>query len=189
MRKIASHFILHSDGSIGKFPIIEFDQEGNIVQIREREQFVEEPSLEMVNGFLCPGFIDCIPDSIISLDDIEIKKYLNRQAISGVKVLGVSQNIYPEILNFSIKEIKFIQSDTSCVNEERGFSSVFQFLQQKKAGLDLLIKYTYDNAIFLNVSGKYGSLEVGKTPGIIAVSGMDYSNMSLNESSKIRLIK
>ncbi len=188
MRKIAAHYILRADGSVGKFPIVEFDNEGVILNIREREKFLEEPSLELVNGFLCPGFVDVIPDEIFGLDEIEIKKYLNRQVIAGVKVLCASQNNISILSKVKPKEIILILANNELLQKTSVLKPLFTELKEKHAGLELLNKYTSEHAVMYNVSSEYGSIEIGKKPGIIAISGMKYESMTLTETSKIKLI-
>ncbi len=188
MRKIAAHYILRADGSVGKFPVVEFDNEGLIFNVRERAKFLEEPSLELVNGFLCPGFLDFIPDVIMDLDEKEIKKYLNRQVISGVKVLSSSQNNISLLSDLKPQEIKLVPAQNKWPRECYVLNPLFEMLKGDKAGLDELQKYTLKNAITFNVNSEYGSLEVGKKPGIIAISGMNYETMTLTETSKIKLI-
>ncbi len=188
MRKIAAHYILHPDGSVGKFPVIVFDKHGTIIEIRERSKFIEEPSLELVNGFLCPGFIDFFQSSVLDKEKLEIKKYINRQIISGVKVLGVSEGDYTHIIQYRTKDISFTKTSMGFSKSQNKFNSLFDLLKINQCGLDLLMKYTVENANILEVNDQFGSLEVGKRPGIIAISGMDYDIMRLTDSAKIKLI-
>ncbi len=188
MRKIAAHYILRADGSVGKFPIVEFDNEGVILNIREREKFLEEPSLELVNGFLCPGFVDFIPDEIFDLDEIEIKKYLNRQVIAGIKVLCASQNNISVLAPVKPKGIKVISAKNEFLNKDSCLKPLFEKLKEEKSGLEALNKYTLGNATDFNVNSEYGSIEIGKKPGIIAISGMNYESMTLTGTSKLKLI-
>ncbi len=188
MRKIAAHYILHPDGSVGKFPVIVFDQDGTIVEIRERSNFIEEPSLELVNGFLCPGFVDFFQSSVLDKEKLEIQKYINRQVISGVKVLGVSEVDYIQIIDYGTKDISFTKTTKEFSLLHNNFNSLFDFLKINQSGVDLLMKYTIENANILEINDQVGSLEVGKRPGIIAISGMDYDTMRLTDSAKIKLI-
>ncbi|MCW3786747.1 hypothetical protein [Plebeiibacterium sediminum] len=188
MRKIAAHFILHPDGSVGKFPVIVFDQDGTIVEIRERSSFIEEPSLELVNGFLCPGFVDFFRTAILQNESVEIQKYINRQVISGIKVLGASEDDYSDIIKYRTRGISFTKTSNKCSMLNNEYNSLFDFLKFNKSGVDSLMRYTIENASILEVNDQYGSLEVGKRPGIIAISGMNYETMRLTGSAKIKLI-
>ncbi len=188
MRKIAAHYWLRPDGTFGKFPIIEFDKDGVIVDIRERESFLEEPFLELINGFLCPGFITICSDSILTKEQSELKRYFNRQVISGVKGIGLSNIVFDKLGDEFIKEIQFIQYQNEVLETIDCEIFLLELLKSNHAGIEDLQKYTLENAEILGVEEKYGSLEIGKSPGIISIAGMDYTEMKLTASSKIKLI-
>ncbi len=52
-----------------------------------------------------------------------------------------------------------------------------------------LVKWsTLNGAKALNLHGKFGSFELGKTPGINLISGIDYKNMRLTDKSTVKVI-
>ncbi len=186
MRKIAAHYWLRPDGSVGKFPVIIFDNKGIVKTIRERSLFTEEPNMELINGLLIPAFVDVFPEDFRCGNMDSLQKNVNKYIISGTRVLGInkSQSIY-----FSeIKTKGLVLVDYDIIARTKNSLSAFETIKATEGGLKCLMKYTAENAQALNVFDKYGSLEVGKTPGIYAISGVDYQTFQLSPECKIKKV-
>lgn len=184
MRKIASHYWLRPDGSVGKFPIIVFNEQSEIIEIKERKTFQEEASLELINGFLSPGFIDFFPPKLENLDAAIVKKMLNDYIINGVKLLGVPPDFHAL---FNIGEKSQLEVTTYHVEhfiEGLTFSKIKHF----KKSIEGLIKHTQQNAKLLNKESEFGSLELGKRPGLLAIQKMNYNSFQVNEESSLKII-
>ena len=180
MRKIGSHYWLRPDGSIGKFPVIIFGDNNEIIEVRERAEFNEEPFLEHVNGFLVPGFVDVLPENI----EPPYCKQLNRYVINGVKLLGVPIHWMKHFAECSKSQLELVQCNR-CADES---ALTFEKIRSSENTLEALIKYTRLNAELLGCSALYGTLEVGKKPGLLSIRKMDYVNFQLNSESTLKII-
>ena len=185
MRKVASHFWLRPDGTVGKFPIITFNELNQIVEVRERNTFEEEPGLELVNGFLIPGFVDFAPASLENAGEVDLQKYLNRQIIGGTIVLGLCSNLFKRVKKKTVKGLFVVESGLTNVGNQQ---TAFDTLRAEKGGLDQLVHFTRKNAITLGVHDDYGTLEVGKSPGLLSIRKMDYERFCVSADSKIRIV-
>lgn len=187
MRKIASHYWLRPDGSIGKFPVLVFDDQKKMVEIRERSVFKEEASLELVNGFLVPGLIDFIPNAKYQQELSLFKKYINLQIIDGAKVLGASRESVQQakkILWRGVELIEYSGEELDNSNE----ATAFRKIQESKDSIVSLMNYTIENANKLGVGCNYGSLEIGKKPGLLSISNIDYKTFEMTTNCKIKII-
>jgi hypothetical protein len=188
MRKIAAHYWMRPDGSVGKFPIVEFDDTNTLIRVRERSQFEEEAGLELVNGFLSPAFIDLVPNVLFKQDDIGVKRYFNSQFIGGVRVLGVDKVFVPKVLSLVPKTMEIIALHSSC-SEDCDFNSVLKKISSSKNNsLDQLMQFTLGNAKKIGVDKYYGSLTEGKRPGLLAISKVDYTTFQFSKETKLKII-
>ncbi len=184
LKKIAAHYWLRPDGSVGKFPIITFDGDNKIVEIRERNTFKEEASLLLVNGFLVPGLVD-YNTATLSLDERPtIKKYFNRLYIHGIRVMGVTTNVYAHLKKVSPENILLVQADVTCGihNLPMGFEAI----QEASNSMAQLMSLTIHNAKAMGMDDMYGSLEVGKAPGLLVISNLDYHTFCIDKNSKLK---
>lgn len=187
MRKIASHYWLRPDGSIGKFPVLVFDDQKKIVEIRERAVFKEEANLELVNGFLIPGFIDFIPTIKCQQELSQFKRYINLQLIGGTKVLGVSHLGIQKAKGLLLSDIVLVEYSGKELNDVNEVSA-FRKIQESKDTLLKLMNFTLENAKRLGVDNNYGSLQLNKSPGLLSVSNIDYKTFEITMSSKIKIV-
>ena len=186
MRKIASHYWLRPDGSIGKFPIISFDNDGRITEIRERDVFKEEAFLELVNGLLIPGLVDFYSLSTSICDLSSIKRYVNKQLINGVKALGVSRDKYPLVKDMTSVDITLCEIENIDILEDKLVG--FEKIRAAKDPFSELIKLTLENACRMDNKDKYGSLEIGKSPGLLAISNLNYEPFLIHSQTKLKII-
>ncbi|MCU4157893.1 hypothetical protein J1N10_18105 [Carboxylicivirga sp. A043] len=165
MRKISAHYYLKPDGTLGKRPIIELDEVGTIIHIRELgDAFKEEPGLEYFPGILIPGFV------------ASIEKY-DLQVKTQAKVNGVLR----------IKE-------GEAVLDKWKYRSAWETIQEDlKAGenkvlLTCIMKYTFEAAKILKES-KWGVLEEGANPGILILQNIDLRTLSLTDKATFKIIE
>ncbi len=186
MRKIASHFWLRPDGTVGKFPIISFDNQNRIIEIRERAEFEEEVALELVNGFLIPGLVDVLPKLELGLDTLSLKRILNRLIVRGVKAVGVPNHTYSIVKNIAPSNLSVFNFDGDEVsyNGRMGFEKI----QEASNSLEELMNLTMKNALGMGALDQFGSLELGKCPGLLAISNMGYDPFNIHPLSKLKII-
>lgn len=187
MRRIASHYWLRPDGSIGKFPVMVFDDQKRILEIRERAVFEEEANLELVNGFLVPGFIDFIPNFQCQQELSQFKRYANLQLIGGTKVLGASHIGIQKSEEFLLKDVMLVEYSGEELNDVNE-ASAFKKIQESKDSLLSLMHFTIENAKKLGVDNHYGSLQLSKSPGLLSISNVDYKTFEITSSSKLKII-
>ncbi|SMO50861.1 hypothetical protein SAMN06265379_10276 [Saccharicrinis carchari] len=186
MKKIAAHYWLRPDGTVGKFPVITFHSDNRIAQIRERESFEEEEALLLVNGFLIPGLVDYAICNPLALDKNALKKYLNRITIAGIRGLGVPENMYIRLQEVNPGNLILIETLTAMDRQEDIMG--FEKIKAAKDSMAELKKLTVSNAQSLGVNQMLGSLEVGKAPGLMAISKLDYSTFCVDKKSKLKII-
>ncbi len=184
MKKIAAHYWLRPDGSVGKFPIITFDEDDKIVEIRERDSFKEEASLLLINGFLIPGLVDYGTAPLLSDELPTSKKYLNRLFIQGIRALGVTPDVYVYLKKASSGNILLVQ--THIPNANQYLPMGFEKIQASSDSLSELMQLTIRNAKAMGLEHLYGSLEVGKSPGLLAISNLDYLTFGMDKNSKLK---
>ncbi|GAF02049.1 hypothetical protein JCM21142_1675 [Saccharicrinis fermentans DSM 9555 = JCM 21142] len=187
MRKIAAHYWLRPDASIGKFPIITLNDDHTIVEIRERDTFQEEAALELINGLLVPGLVDFYSLSPNARQELDIRKYLNRFIIGGVKALAVPKD-QMKIVRAANRSRDLYLHPVDQVFYDDGEEMGFGKIQQAGDSLKELLQLTRGNATCLGIDYRYGTLEVGKCPGILAISNLCYETLSINRDSRLRLI-
>ncbi|TLX73940.1 hypothetical protein E9993_14120 [Labilibacter sediminis] len=187
MRKIASHYWLRPDGTIGKFPVLVFNDQNVIEEIRERDVFKEEASLELVNGFLIPGFVDFIPDTLSGMEDDDLKRYLNRQLIDGTRLLGAPNEIVKKAKQLNFKGINIVEYPVDQSNEVVDLSAFAQ-IQSATDSIAHLMRMTVENAKLLGLGNSYGVLQVGAKPGLLAISNVDYNTFAIDGKSKLKII-
>ena len=183
-KKIAAHYWLRPDGSVGKFPVITFDSDNKIVEIRERDTFKEEASLLLINGFLVPGLLDYGTAALFSDEPATIQKYLNKLFVQGIRVLGVNHDVYGKLEMASRGNILLVKTDLPCDN--RNLPMGFAKIQEAKDSMGELTRLTIYNAKAMGIDHFFGSLEVGKSPGLLVISNIDYDTFSMDKNSKLK---
>ncbi|MDD4748324.1 MAG: amidohydrolase family protein [Salinivirgaceae bacterium] len=83
-----------------------------------------------------------------------------------------------------------IGTDSLASNADLSVFNEMVFLKEKtNLSFETLLKWaTINGAKALKMDQRFGSIEVGKTPGLNLISGIDYSKMKITESSSIRRI-
>ncbi len=189
--KYAAHFWLRPDGSIGKYPVLTFDKDGILVETRERDVFVEEAGMEMHNGLFIPGVVDIMPISLSKLSMEKIEDYIKNQYINLTSVLGVPFSVIKKIDSSYYPKMKFVGYSRLIREGEvtNRFSSAFEKMKKENVGLDGVMSYLKVNAMLLGKEDLYGSLKEGTSPGLIALSNIDYTNIRITKLTKIKKIE
>ncbi len=182
MRKIAAHYYLRPDSTIGKFPVITFDQKGVITEIREREKFEEEPFMEHANGLLIPGLISGLSLNDCSLNSNELSVLLKKLFIQGHQLVGCPVSHVSLVKSLSPQKLNV----AGLVQED----SFYIYPQMLESGnlLDVFHQFLSNKARSWKVDDQYGVLKVGATPGILALSNIGREPYQFSQSSRIKRI-
>lgn len=163
MRKYAAHYLFPvNESPIGK-GIIKVDESGLIFEItRPLHHLQEEAGMEFHNGIICPAFVNVF-------HEFEAERFYRK-----FPLLKAFKRLRPERLNTE-KDIL-------------GWIKAIQ-LSSDKPRLEELIKlFTLDAAKSIGLEREVGSLEKGKRPGLMLISGMDYQNLRLTENSHLKML-
>ncbi len=168
MRKVSSHYYLRPDGTFGKRPIIQLDNEGRIINIREAgDYFKEEAGLEYYPGIIVPGFV-------ASITEVSTYKRKRVQAVSN----GVLR----------LKE----GCDTLCSDKYvNAWRSIIDNVLRENSRFDLahyLIKHTVEAARILNET-EWGEIREGAKPGLLVIQKIDLRAFTVTNNSTFRLIQ
>ncbi len=182
MRKIAAHYYLRPDGSIGKFPVITFDDKGTITEIRERDRFTEEPFMEHVNGLLVPGLISCLSEKDCVLPEDELRKLLRQMIAYGHVLLGCSENHVAHLKSLAPQKLRILS-----FKREDSFY-IYNEMSQSENLLSVFQLYLIEKSELWQSEQCFGALKVGYTPGILAMSNIGKEPFQFTENSKIKRI-
>ncbi len=193
IRKLSSHFILLPNGKVKQWPLVECDNMGTILNISYHPgDLKERQGLEFHSGIMIPGLIDiAYTNEAVIIDD----RLLNRHFSFGTLVFGLPK---PEA--FHRQGLPLISNNSTAVK------SPYNFLERNKESISVpLFKRIVDSqAIPLKELGKsiewsashteyptmLGSLEKGKTPGILILKQYDTERqLVMNESTVQWLVK
>lgn len=178
MRKIAAHYYLRPNNTIGKFPVVSFNEDGVISEIRERDSFSEEPFMEHVNGLLFPAFISSLSAEDCQKDEKDLTSMLKRILINGNKLILVPETYLNTIQSFA--PVALVVRSSNYKNNLLMNNELLDQESLPDAFQELVYKLD-------NVKG-FGKLEVGTAPGILALSGVGNAPFCLVPKSKIKRI-
>ncbi|WP_430815352.1 hypothetical protein [Carboxylicivirga sp. RSCT41] len=163
MRKVSAHYYLRPDGTLGKRPVIEFDDAGVIVRIRELgDSFREEPGLEYYPGIMIPAFVATIDGADASIS----KKQARKNGVLRIKE-GDS----------TLNETDYLQAWTAVKSNSKADSL-----------LTRLTKHTRDAARLISAE-KWGILKEGTQPGILVLQNVDLRDLTLTEKTSFKIIQ
>ncbi len=188
--KYAAHFWLRPDGSIGKFPVLTFNNDGVLIEKRERDVFAEEAGMQLINGLFVPGVIDIMPFSFEKLSEEKIIKYIKNQYVNLTSILGVPYSILQNINVSNYPKMKFVDYSKKKTEglDKDDFYSAFEKMRRGNIGLEGLEQYLGRNAKLMGLENVFGSFRLGTSSGLIAISNIDYSDIRITNLTKIKKI-
>ena len=138
------------------------------------------------NGIICfdeTGLITEIITPVNGIDNIERLEYFDGVLIPAFipeNVDDVNSRVRLSLaLNIFLKEyVDFVRDTLKIIYNQQ---SMFSFHK-------LLEKFTFDRAIELNLEKSFGSLGIGKKPGIIQISNFNFKNMNINDVGNFKII-
>lgn len=178
MRKITSHYCLKPDGNWIKRPVIEVDDSGMILNVREMgDAFVEEPGLEYFPGVIVPAFIMAVNASMLN------KLFFKRCVANGVRRFICNENVQLP-LSVRCHVDKLVESS----------DHELPWLQIKKAvsgGCDLasaINKHTLEKARRYGLGDCWGAIKEGCMPGLLLLQEVNLKLFELTENTSIRVL-
>ncbi|WP_372773869.1 hypothetical protein [Mangrovibacterium sp.] len=158
--KFAAHLVVTAKGDVLPKGIVELDKSGVILEITANENGLrEQAGMEFHSGIICPAFPNL--SSLITQEELfgrlpELKPFERYRPAS-------SQD--PKFSFNWMKNIQIHEPDSSLV--------------------ELIALFTARTASVLGLN-EAGTLEVGKRPGLVVLSGIDYSKLRLSEDSRLK---
>ena len=169
MRKVSSHYYLKSDGTFGKYPVVELDENGLILNVREKgEVFSEEPGLEYFPGILVAGFVASYQKD--AQTEISLVKRLAK--LNGVLRLDENDKLALEGYQQAWSNIK------NLMQEQQGMAPLGHYL----------LNHSYKAAQLLGKT-EWGVIREGANPGLLVLQNIDLRNFSLTDKSSFRIIQ
>jgi cytosine/adenosine deaminase-related metal-dependent hydrolase len=212
-RKISAHYIFPANRPPLKRGIVVIDPNGTITDIIDTNgQLQESERLEFLDGIITPGFINALtPAEIFFLKTFHLPTLeLNEQitAVCNEFKTGVSENVSvvlsPSTSQYFVKHF----SDTNrkhVVNPLISLGTTLQgsdlqrflfeemnTLQNKLTDIslqELIAVGTINGAIALGCDQVFGSIEVGKSPGLNLITNINFNKMQLSSQSDIKVIR
>lgn len=169
MRKVSSHYYLKSDGTFGKHPVVELDENGLILNVREKgEVFSEEPGLEYFPGILVAGFVASYQKD----EQTEISLVKRLAKLNGVLRLDENDKLALEGYQQAWRNIK------NLMQEQQGMAPLGHYL----------LNHSYKAAQLLGRT-EWGVIREGANPGLLVLQNIDLRNFSLTDKSSFRIIQ
>lgn len=194
-RRFSSHFAFLPDGTLGKWPVVEITNNGEIISISvSPDGFKEQPSLEFHRGILIPGLVDACIDCHSLFND---KRNLNRHLAGGTVLIGChnklskedSSRVYPPFVVEAPKCESSRQSILSCENSSVPIFERMKDISGKDSNLslhELLFKATVEGAEQLGMTNIFGLLKPGLFAGLVVLEQIDLQNLKLLPQSRAR---
>lgn len=194
-RRFSSHYAFLPDGTLGKWPVVEITNNGEIVSISvSPDGFKEQPSLEFHGGILIPGLVDACIDCHNLFDD---KRNLNRHLVGGTVLIGchnklskeVSSRLYPPFVVEAPKCESSRPSILCCENSSVPIFERMKDITEKDSNVsleELLFKATVEGAEKLGMANVIGLLEPGLFSGLVVLEQIDLQNLKLLPQSRAR---
>ncbi len=163
MRKFAAHYLFTGNEKPIAKGIVQVDSSGLILDIaRPIGRFREEAGLEFHNGIICPAFVNVY-------HEFEPERFYRK---------------FPELLPFESLCPERLNTEKDLL----GWLKAIQ-LTSKHINLEQLIRlFTLDSAKSISLNKELGSIEKGKRPGLMLISGMDYHKLRLTENSYLKML-
>lgn len=194
MRKIAATYVFPLTQAPLKNGILICADDGTIVEIIDSgNEFREEAGVEFYSGILVPGFIS-LNCNLQNHDKVSNRKMW----ASGIALAADLKNsIYTvtekngcqfQVLNSSCTGLNKKLTIEASVGNGPFLEEIFLY-QEKNKHIELSDVFKWgslNNAKILGFEARFGSFDAGKTPGINIISGIDFQQMKLSPTSKVK---
>lgn len=201
IRKISAHYLWLNSETLLKYGVIAFSN-GIILDIKDNKGIPEESeSLEFFNGLIIPGFVDIdlaqVKTNAIHTFTVDPKRRLQVELTDHLQFLIIDNPSLLDkadvlrLLAMEREGIKVVLKFDADPNNSQSliFSNICKLALPGTIELQHLLRWTTINpALCMGIDDMSGSISCGKRPGLNVISGIDYTAMSLTETSSIRVI-
>jgi cytosine/adenosine deaminase-related metal-dependent hydrolase len=212
-RKISAHYIFPANRPPLKRGIVVIDPNGTITDIIDTNgQLQESERLEFLDGIITPGFIN----ALIPAENFFLKSFhllnleLNEQitAVYHEFQSGSSENVSVVLSPFTSQYFVKHFSNSNRIHVVNPLISLgttqqgpdlqqilfeeMKILQNKLMDIslqELIALGTINGAIALGCEQVFGSIEVGKSPGLNLITNINFNKMQLSSQSDIKVIR
>ncbi len=200
MRKIAANLIFTITGNILQNSYLTIDNKGTIAKITNTNgAFNEIERLEYYSGILVPGFCGLNTLNLNSANTLlynDIIKNNNSAQIlkawlNGTQATGFisKDNIIDYLINNNYDNNKVIIGlIDNLVDRDNIFGTIKKILfnNNELSFLSLLHFFTITASFILQTNNITGSFDIGKTPGVMLISGYNFKTSTLNPDAQIK---
>ena len=195
MRIISAHYAWNGFDGFVKNPQLYLDDDHRVVQLLSLgDKYIEEAHTEFFGGLLIPGFLSGVSTRHENHDDMV--RLLNQAYINGSLYVVTNEYNYQEFeLNKLVKPKVLVFEDDSLNKDQLRLSSdPFQNIKYNIESLSqnniifLLKEYLADpwrNSKFNDIGG---SFDIGKRPGVLLLTGMNWDSLTFTNDIKLRII-
>ena len=184
MRKFSAHFILTGTGVLLNKGIVVTTDQGVIMEIIDTNgAFEERSSVEFYSGIITPGFVNAALSPKINMLKPAHQKWTMINAIDETitkDLFAVSQNELQETNRICLG----LKSAAS--NDQQALFKLIKDLCSNFPMISLAQVVTWatkNGAEALSISDRYGSIEIGKQPGLNLLTGLDMGDMTIKSTS------
>jgi hypothetical protein len=195
MRILASHFAYTSNGGFIKYPLLYLEDNQCITEIEEKgNSFTESAGVEFFGGLMIPGFI---VDLTTIRDDVDIAQLSN--VLSRLYRDGVQYVILPEIYrdkagfisNWGGKllfKVPMLEDKVDLSTVQSPWQRIMNHVADGNGThIALLLEQYLVQPWQMSGFGLLGGEFVkGKAPGVMVITGADWSTMQITKNTRIQ---
>lgn len=191
MRKIAATYIFPLTQAPIRNGILVIDDDGIVVEIiNSGKHFKEEAGLEYYSGILVPGFIS-VNYNLQNMNKVSIRKMWAQGVAIAVDVDGLKYAVLQKD-DCEIQQLTDDDAKKSIVFDRQPNDSPlaellhFQNKNNSNKLNDVLRWASFDRVQFIGLETQFGSFDTGKKPGVNLLSGVNFQEMKLTTSTRIK---
>ena len=195
MRIISAHYAWNGFDGFVKNPQLHLDDDHRVVElISLGDKYIEKAHTEFYGGLLVPGFISEVNAKLENHDDMV--QLLNQVYINGSLYVVTNEYNYQEFeLSRPVKPKVLVFKDESINKDQLRLSSdPFQTIKYNIESLSqnniifLLKEYLADPWRKSKFNDIGGSFDIGKRPGVLLLTGIDWDSLTFTNNIKLRII-
>lgn len=193
MRRIAANYIFPLSSKPIKNGILVFDDNNVIIDLIDNNgALIELEKTEFYNGIIIPGAIVFLNELAENKEPKLVEKVLFNK---GIRVVVYKEDSWIEPLKTDSKvEFIYANSKPHGIIEAKSISSCnlntqFIHLQNQEAQLtfeSLLCSIILNVSRILKINNRFGSFEIGKSPGAVLIEKYDFENKTISLQSSLK---
>ena len=174
-KRLASHYFLRADGTLGQFPVVTVAGDGSILSVEEHGRaFTETAGVSFFGGIMLPGFIAFAADgaffSPARIRQLRLEGFLRFVCNSHIGAMDESRLA-------CVADVGLADGCTTLP----AFTGQADFASKVK-------QMTLQRAHDLSVYPQWGVLQAGTSPGIMVVEGIDLRSFSVVKAPLFRIL-